>query len=98
MPLRLRAAERAFRFLDVVENGEAALMVGLAIQGRPHRPGGALEQAHAKAPLKALDRLSHGGAGHAAVVGRQGEAAPLHHPHKQTHRIQPVQSASIIRK
>jgi hypothetical protein len=92
------AAEGAFGLLDVVEDGEAAAIVGLAVQRRPHRPRGPLEQAHTQPLLHLLDRFGDRRPRDPAVMGRQGEAAAFDDAREQPHRIQPIHGIRIIRK
>ena len=55
-PCGLRAGKRAFGIFDIVEDGEAAPIIGLAIQRRADVARRALQQADAQPCLELLDR------------------------------------------
>ena len=46
--------------------------------------------------LQLLDHLGHGGARHIQVMRRLREAAPLHHPGEQPHRVEPVHGVQLF--
>ncbi|MNY19974.1 hypothetical protein D3C86_1534330 [compost metagenome] len=89
-PFRLRAVEGALGVLDVVQDGQAAPVVGLAVQRRPDYACGPLQQPDSQPPLQIVDDLGHRRSRHLHVVRRQRKAAPLHHPRKQSHCVKPV--------
>jgi hypothetical protein len=90
------AAEGAVGVLDVVEDAQAAPVIGLAVERGPHHPGGALQQARAQPVFQLADHLGAGGAGHLHVVRGLGEAAPLDYPDVEPHRVESVHSCAPL--
>ena len=80
---------------------DAGLSVAL-VEGREPAPWQAAQPdlrvfAFAADNVQLLNRLGHRRTGQANVMRRQGKAAPLHHPHKGPHRVEPVHTAPIVR-
>ncbi len=88
--LRLGAAKRGLRLLDVGDQRQAALMIGLAVQRRADLTRGPLQQTHPKTRLKLFHRVRHRRARQAEILRRQRKTAPLHHPREHPHRVEPV--------
>ena len=70
--------------------GEAAAVIGFAIQSRADMAGGPLEEADAEPCLQLLHRIGDGGAGEPQVLRREGEAAPLDDPGEDPHGVKTV--------
>ncbi|MNY26038.1 hypothetical protein D3C86_1598630 [compost metagenome] len=71
------AGKGALGIFDVVENGDAALMVGRAIQCRTDMARRALQQANAKPCLQLLDRIGHRRTRQAEILRGLRETAPF---------------------
>lgn len=87
------AGDRAQRRFGVVQFGQhvhAALVIGLPVQGRPHLPGGAVEQTRAQARFQFLDGMGGGGLGHVQHGGGAGEAAQLDDAGEQAQGLETV--------
>ena len=96
----LGAAERAFGILDVIEDGEAAPVIGLAIERRHHRR---VVRWSSRTPRRfselpdGLRSPSIAGCPRSCAASR--EAAPFDDPREQPHGLQPVHHVpSIVRK
>ncbi|MNI43486.1 hypothetical protein D3C73_978160 [compost metagenome] len=86
----LRSGESGFGVLHIGNQIDAAAVVGLAVQGRADMARRTLEQTHAEPGLQPLHCVGDGRAGQAQVFGRLGEAASLHDPGEDAHRIEPI--------
>ena len=75
---RLGAAKGGLSLLDVGDQRQATLVIGLAVQRRADLPRGPLQEAHAEARFKLLDRIGHRRARQAEILRCQREASPLH--------------------
>ena len=89
-PARTPAAEGAFDLFDVVEDRQAAPIIGLAVERRAHMPRRAQQQARAEPRLEPLDDVARGRGGQAKVLGGADEAAALDDPGEQPHGVEPV--------
>jgi hypothetical protein len=88
--LRLDAGKGTLGILDIGENGDAAPVIGFAIQCRADMARGALEQAHAEPFFNLFHRVGHGRAWQAEVVGRQRKALPVDNTGENPHGIKSV--------
>ena len=75
---------------------QAALVVGAAVHGDRHPPGGAVQQTHAQMGFQLLYRRGHGGAGHFQGLRRAGKTAGFHHPGEHLHGFEAVHGAVSI--
>ncbi|MGF6227202.1 hypothetical protein QFZ27_001157 [Inquilinus ginsengisoli] len=70
-PLGLGAGEGGLGLLDIGQDRQAALVIGLAVQSRADLPGGPLQQPHAQPRLQLLDPLGGGRARQAEILRRE---------------------------
>lgn len=86
----LHVAEGVFRFVDLREDRNAALVEGRAVQRRCDMPGRSLEKPNANIVFQLLDRFRGGGSGKPEVGRRRSKAAPLNDPDEELHAVEPV--------
>src|ERR1700751_5194263 len=84
------AAECAFCLFNVVEDRDAASVVGLAIQRRTHLPRRSLEQPHPEPRFEMVDSVGRSRGRQAEILGRADEAAALHDPREYSHGLDTV--------
>ncbi len=80
--LRRDGIERAFRLLQLIEDGHAMLVIVRAILGQADMPGGAVEQAGAHVLFQPGDPVADHGRRQAHVPPGGRQAPQLHHPHE----------------
>ena len=82
--------ELRLEVIDVVEDDEAALVIGLAVHRGRDLPRRAQQQAHAEPRLELLDALRCRGTRKPELFRRAAEAAELDDPGEETHRVQAI--------
>ncbi len=87
---RRRSGQAGFSVVDVGQQPDHPRVIGGAIGGDVHLPGGAVQQAHPQPGLQVLYQLRDRGAAHVQRVGGLGEAAGFHHPGEGLHCVEPV--------
>ena len=76
----LQARHREIGFLEIGQDGDAALVIGLPVLGRAGAAGGADQKLRAELLLQLDHVFAHGRARQAQLPRRGREAAVLHHP------------------
>lgn len=87
---RRRGGQAGFSVVDVGQQPDHPGVVGRAVGGDVHLPGGAVQQPYPQPGLQVLDQLRDRGAAHVQRVGGLGEAAGFNHPGESLHCVEPV--------
>lgn len=91
-----RIGEGRLRIFHIGQDGDAAAVVGLAIERRADLARGALEQADTQPGLEPLDGLGDRRARQVEVRGGGGKAPSLHDPDEQPHGVESVHAHGLF--
>jgi hypothetical protein len=90
LSLGLGAAERRIGILQIGDERETAPMIGFAVERWTDVTRRPLQEPDAEPRFELLYGVRHRRARQVEILGREREAAPLHHPRKHPHRVKSV--------
>lgn len=87
---RLCFPKSALGLIEIRQDGETTLVIGLSIERGPHLSRRALQQSHLKAGLQLLDGIGDGGGRQPEILGGANKAASFHNAREHPQSIEPV--------
>ena len=94
-PFRLGAAQGAFGVLDIIEDAEAAAIIGFPVGRGAHLSRCPVQKPDTQAPLDLLDGIRGGRRRQAQILSRSGEALSLHDAGEDAHGVQSIHNPKI---